>query len=123
MTLQPSFVRLQAQPPEQLLQTAAQSTSNAVTPGRPSKRNKKSGLPVMKACGGHTPDNFSLRTDVSYSFVTRGKVTLASGLYSVEAQRGENCLVSVGRFLSVFAPLRRRETFPRATRGIEDVFS
>ena len=32
----------------------------------------------MKARGGHTPDNFSLRTtDVSYSFVTRGKVTSA----------------------------------------------
>ena len=77
VTTQPSFVPLQAQPLEQLLQTAAQSTSNAVTPGRPSKRNKKSGLPVVKACGGHTPDNFSLRTDVSYFFVTRGKMTLA----------------------------------------------
>lgn len=41
VTTQPSFVRLQAQPLEQLLQTVAQSTSNAVTPGRPSKRNKK----------------------------------------------------------------------------------
>ena len=77
MTIQPSFVRLQAQPLEQLLQSAAQSTSTALTLGRPSKRNKKSGLLVMKARGGHTPDNFSLRSDVSYSFVARGKVTSA----------------------------------------------
>ena len=75
MTLQPSFVRLQAQPLVQNLQSAAQSTSNAVTLGRPSE--KKSGLLVMKARGGHTPDNFSLRSDVSYSFVARGKVTSA----------------------------------------------
>ena len=31
----------------------------------------------MKAWGGYTPDNFSLRTDVSYSFVARRKVTSA----------------------------------------------
>ena len=31
----------------------------------------------MNARGGHTPDNFSLRTDVSYSFVARRKVTSA----------------------------------------------
>ena len=31
----------------------------------------------MKAWGGYTPDNFILRTDVSYSFVARRKVTSA----------------------------------------------
>ena len=34
----------------------------------------------MKAWGGHTPDNFSLRTDVSYSFVARRKVTSAASI-------------------------------------------
>jgi len=76
----------------------------------------------MKAWGGHTPDNFSLRTDVSYSFVTRGKVTLAVSI----PQRLKGAKIQFGKRrknLSVFAPLRRRETFPRASRGIEDVFS
>ena len=31
----------------------------------------------MKAWGGYTLDNFSLRTDVSHSFVARRKVTSA----------------------------------------------
>ena len=43
----------------------------------------------MKTWGGHTPDNFSLRTDVSYSFFCTQKSDF-SGLYSAEAQRGEN---------------------------------
>ena len=41
------------------------------------KEIKKSGLPVVKAWGEHTPDSFSLRTDVSCSFVASTKVTLA----------------------------------------------
>ena len=77
MTVQPPTEHLQLQTYGQGLQRSTQLSLNAVTLDRPSKRNKKSGLPVVKAWGEHTPDSFSLRTDVSCSFVASRKVTLA----------------------------------------------
>ena len=77
MTVQPLTEHLQSHAYGQGLQRSTQLSSNSVTFDCPSKRNKKCGLPVVKAWGGHTPDSFSLRTDVSYSFVARRKVTLA----------------------------------------------
>ena len=50
----------------------------------------------MKAWGGHTSDNFSLRTDVSYSFFARRKVTSAVSI--PQRLKGRKfSLVSVGR--------------------------
>ena len=77
MTVQPPTEHLHLQAFAQGLQRSTQLCLNAVTLDRPSKRNKKSGLPVVKAWGEHTPDSFSLRTDVSCSIVARRKVTLA----------------------------------------------
>ena len=110
MILQAPSEQLQSQAYGQGLQRSTQLGSNAVTLDRPSKRNKKSGLPVVKAWCEHTPDSLRLSTDVSYSFVARRKVTLAVSIPKRlkgawrELLRARKLFGTRGKNLSVFVP-------------------
>ena len=73
----------------------------------------------MKAWGGHTPNNFSLRTDVSYSFFARRKVTSAVSIpqrlkgakIQFDKRRKNVSVLAPALTLSSGTPITRHWTF------------